>query len=104
MKRVEDNLGSIGNAKVLFYAPGVGSFAIMLSNFFSYFLLFTVSCSAQLSNGASEYLQSSISKPTACRGGNGFHFIWSYLCKCSEALVSTLWTTLMKGSSLLLGQ
>jgi len=61
MKRVEDNLGSIGNAKVLFYALGVGSFAIMLSYFFSYFLLFTVSCSAQLSNGASEYLQSSIS-------------------------------------------
>lgn len=33
MKRVEDNLGSIGNAKVLFYAPGVGSFVTMLSYF-----------------------------------------------------------------------
>lgn len=32
MKRVEDNLGSINNAKVLFSAPGVGSFVIMLSN------------------------------------------------------------------------
>lgn len=73
MKRVEDNLGSLGNVKVLFCALRIVSSVIMVSYLLISFL-FTVSCSTQLSNGASEYMQSSISQSTSYRGGNIFIF------------------------------
>lgn len=83
MKRVEDNLGSLGNMKVLFCALRIVIFFILCSYFLVSFL-FTVACSAQLSDGASKYLQSSISQPTSYRGGNNSP---KNLRKCKELLV-----------------
>lgn len=96
MKRVEDNLGSLGNVKVLFCARHIVSFVIMLSYLLVNFCCSTVSCGAQLSNGASEYLQSSISQPTTYRGGNIFS-LRNYLHKCKELLVRALRKILIKG-------
>lgn len=98
MKRVEENLGTIGASKVFFL---VQSFSVYCFHFigssvkyylisvFNYniclhaphpnlnFTIWSGSVGAQLCHGATEYMQSPLPQPASCRWG--MHFPFSFL-------------------------